>query len=155
MPIETHVNSSGETDPKMYAYQLGAETRSLDGVEAQKAVVSALSVRGINPADNAPSRLDITFSTLPAALQLSVGEALAAQAKIRKPKPSKKCDPVEYRLGVALTNISNGAVMYRSSASEYHCKGNETAIIPILSEAALKDLGSPKGIYVVERKVKR
>jgi hypothetical protein len=156
-PIQTHVSSSGEKGVQLSDYKIGAEIRPGDGILAQKSVVSSLSEHGIKQAEGAVQRLDVTFSVLPAALKLTLGEGTsppAAKTKERIPKPSKKCEPVEYRLGVAFTDMSNGTITYRSSASEYHCKGDPTAVIAVLTNAVLKDIGDPKGAYTVERKLK-
>jgi hypothetical protein len=99
-------------------------------------------------------RLDVTFSTRPAALWIKVGvnpPSAATKTKIKIPHPSKTCEPVEYRLGVTFTEMRNGTISYRSSASEYHCKGDPRPIIAALTDAALKDVGNPKGMYVLER----
>jgi hypothetical protein len=154
-PLETHVASSGEQGTQFSVYQLGSLVRTTDGLAARKAVVASLAGRGMQQAESAPLRLDVTFSALPAALSLSIGDGVPVgtkQAKHRKPKATKKCEPLEYRLGVAFTKINDGAIVYRSSAFEYHCRGNGEAVIAALTNAVLADIGAPKGTYSVERK---
>jgi hypothetical protein len=153
-PIETYVSSSGENGVQISSYQLGTEIRTEDGVAARESVVSSLAAQAIRQDSAAVLRLDVTFSALPAALRIKVGDnapSAATKANIKTPRPSKKCEPVEYRLGVAFTDMRDGKISYRSSASEYHCMGDPKPIISALTDAVLKDVGNPKGVYVRER----
>jgi hypothetical protein len=154
-PIDTYISSSGEKDVRLGDYQLGAEIRTVEGIAARENVVSGLAARAITRQEGAHLRLDVTFSTLPAALRVRAGDntpPVATKAKVKTPHPSKGCEPVEYRLGVAFTDMRDGRISYRSSAWEYHCKGDSKAVIAALTDAVLKDVGDPKGIYVLQRK---
>jgi hypothetical protein len=148
-PIETRINSAGEKDPALSAFVLGTEPRSEEGKAAQESVLAKLSERGLKANDAAPLRLDVTFSSLPASLKLVGSQGLG---KAKPKRKSKTCNSVEHKLGIALARISDGAVVYRSVALEYHCAGNALAVIPVLADAAVKDIGAPKGPYFVERK---
>jgi hypothetical protein len=150
-PIETRVHNTGENGPIGTSFVWGIEPRTEDGIFAKQSVAGLLSGQGLKQAEPATLRLDVTFSALPASLTIATGEAVAI-GKARPPRQSKKCEPMEYRLGVAFTTISNGATAYKSSAAEYHCMGNARAIIPALAELALRDMGKPAGAYSVERK---
>jgi hypothetical protein len=154
-PIETYVSTSGEKGVQISGYQLGTEIRTAEGIAARESVVDSLAARAIKQDAASAMRLDVTFSTLPAALRMKVGvnpPSAETKTKTKIPRPSKACEPVEYRLGVTFTDMRNGTISYRSSASEYHCKGETSPIIAALTDATLKDVGSPKGMYVVERK---
>jgi hypothetical protein len=152
VPIETRISSSGEADTRIAGFIWGSEVRSSEGNMAREAVGAKLALLGIVQAENAPLRLDVTFSTLPASLKLLPEEGAKTAGKAKPPRNSKKCDPMEYRLGISFARISDGAIVYRASAAEYHCNGKASSVIPLLADMALKDLGKPKGRYWVERK---
>jgi hypothetical protein len=156
-PLETRITSNGEKGAQFAEYQLGAAIRPADGLSAQKSVIANLAQRGIKQAEIAPVRLDVTFSALSAALKLNSGEssAVASAAKVHVPRSSKKCEPLDYRLGVTFTDIRSGTIVYRASAAEYHCKAAVDPIIASLSSAVLADIGTPKGGYVITRDNKR
>jgi hypothetical protein len=157
-PVETRVASNGEKGGQVAEYQLGAAITFADGLSAQKSVIAKLASRGIMQSDGAPVRLDVTFSALPAVLNLVSGDSAAANAdwqKIHIPRSSKTCEPLDYRLGVTFTDMRSGTIIYRANSAEYHCKGAVDPIINSLSTAAVRDIGSPKGLYVIKQSGKR
>lgn len=158
--IETRISSSGDAAFVMKAFSSAPADASATAGLARNAVLLSLKDRGVSEDSNASVRLHVTFAALPATLKLlpdagakavPVGSVTHAQP----PRKSAKCDPVEYRLGVTFSNIADGAVLYRGSAAEFHCRGHESKLVSILAAAALKDMGAPRGTYAVNRVVKR
>jgi len=43
--------------------------------------------------------------------------------------------------------VADGSEMYRSRVSEYHCRLPLAEALPIMINAALADLGKPRGSY--------
>ncbi len=151
-PIETRVSSIGENTPASSRYFWGNRISFGEANEVTQLIESRLLAKGLAIGETAPMRLDATFSALPAALKLRIGNGAAETTQIKPPRKSGKCEPVEYRFGLSLSRLEDGAIYYRSNAAEYHCKGNEAAILPMLIDAALVDIGSPKGNYSILRK---
>jgi hypothetical protein len=50
-----------------------------------------------------------------------------------------------------MTRISDGAELFKGRAAEYHCKMTAEEAMPALVDAALADLGKPRGSYVLKR----
>ena len=144
-PIETRVDSrgSGGTQPISFASDPDVIGSAVD---AQKLVAKALAAKGYRAADIADVSLHVTVSDRPAELSLHSGPAVIA------PNSGKKrCAKREYRLGVTLTKIADGALYYQSHAAEYHCKLTVQQVLPALADAALKDIGAPRGAYIIKR----
>jgi hypothetical protein len=115
-----------------------------------------LRLLGIIASGNGTMRLDVSFSTRPADINLRIGEigsAVVGKKRSTYPRKSRRCSPVDFRLGVVLTRIANGAEEYRASATERHCDGDAATALPVLASAVLADIGKPKGDYVIERKI--
>jgi hypothetical protein len=145
-PIETQVTSSGAgiSSPLRFSSESRAATD-----EAQRLVIERLQGKGLALDAAGEARLEVTLAARPSALALSAdGKALSpAYAK----KDSKRCKWQEYRLGIGLYRISDGAELYKASAAEHHCKDSLQQVMPILVDAALADLAAPRGSYLVKR----
>ena len=155
-PIETVVSTAGlnEGVGGNFVVPDPESKRDADVEFAQAAVIRKLAASGLHNAPDAAYRLEVTFAALPADLMVRVGDTASGTPppKRRKgPRKSKHCDPVDYRLGVLMSRIMDGATLYRSSAREYHCRGEQAAFIDQMVNAALADLGNPRGDYMVER----
>lgn len=149
-PIETRISSNGLTALAGGTYVLdGSVAPGAELVIAQRLVNEALSRKGYAAADNAELNLEVTLSSRPAQLSLTMAGTQLAAARQRA---RKGCSNVEYRLGVALTRIADGVVAYQSSAAEYHCSAALNDVLPFLVDAALADLGKPAGAYIIRRK---
>jgi hypothetical protein len=154
-PVETRVSNIGENAPAGSSYYWGNSIVAGDANGATQLIEGRLAAKGIAKGDTAALRLDATFAALPASLNLQIGsgsKSAVGPARIKPPRQSGKCEPVEFRLGLTLSRLDNGAIYYQSSAAEYHCKGDLVAVLPLLVDAALVDIGRPKGTYKVLRK---
>ena len=145
-PIETRIDSRGTGGPPPVSFAgdpdvLGAV------VDAQKLVAQALVAKGYRTAEVADVSLHVTLSDRPADLSLHSGSAVLAPTSGKK-----RCAKREYRLGVTLTKIADGALYYQSHAAEFHCNLVVEAVLPALVDAALKDIGAPRGSYAVKRR---
>lgn len=144
-PIETRVDSAGLSSAAPTSFAIEPDIGGpAAGVQAK--VVQMLTGRGYRVADNGALKLHVTASDRPAELALQSG------AKELSPAAGKKrCAKREYRVGITLTRISDGADFYKASASEFHCKLGLDDALPTLVSAALADLGAPRGSYVLNR----
>jgi hypothetical protein len=116
---------------------------------ARDMVVAKLEEKGFTLDDAGVLQLHVAVSERDAAIALSSEKGAIAKAKRRRPLQS--CADKEYRLAVALTRISDGALVYRGSAAEYHCKVKLAQAMPALVDRVLADLAAPKGDYALTR----
>jgi hypothetical protein len=151
--VDTRVNSAGAASPTPASYILVAPEKvtSPSYKAAQWLVADRLSKRGYTVSETGTLYLQVGIASRPASLELKQPDTILGEAS-KKP-PSKRCPLNEYRLTVSLTKVTDGTEIYRASASEYHCKLSLEAVLPVLADAALADLGQPKGAYVIERKL--
>jgi hypothetical protein len=113
---------------------------------AQALVAKLLTDKGYTADAAAELNLQVTLSDRPAALSLQNGQ------RILSPAAGKKtCAERDYRVGITLTRIADGAEYYRSSSAEFHCKLTMEQVLDNLVRAALSDLGAPRGSYTVKR----
>ncbi len=131
------------------AKAVGSEMRT-----AHDLVISSLAKRGYLPASAPQYNLAVTVSSRPAPLLVKIGNtpAVPANGKAKPKRIFAPCAKVEYRLAVVLTRIADGVVAYHGTAAEHHCKASLSQTLPALIDAALGDLGTPRGDYVVKRK---
>lgn len=153
--VETRVVSAGVAGaaPTRYIAALPNKISSQEYDIAHNLVATKLADRGYVSAADATLFLQVGVAQRPASLSLTQGGTILSPASAKR--GSRRCAISEYRLTVALTKIADGAEMYRAAASEYHCKLNIGAVLPRLVDAALADLGKPKGGYVTKRKQAR
>ena len=144
-PIETRVYSRGPNGAQPVSFAVDPDVLG-PAVDAQKLVVEALAAKGYRMAEMADVTLHVTLSDRPADLSLHSGPAVLASTSGKK-----RCAKREYRLGVTLTKIADGAVIYQSHAAEFHCKQTVEQVLPKLVDAALQDIGAPRGRYTVKR----
>jgi hypothetical protein len=151
-PIETRVMSDGQAGPitDNYVFAETAEAQSPELLQARALVVERLGARGLDAVETAALQLEVTLSSRAAILGLKQGNQVLSAPKPKKPFQS--CKDREYRIGIALTRIADGAEIYRASAAVHHCKVSLAEAVPSLVNAALADLGAPKGHYVVKRR---
>ena len=144
-PIETRVDSRGPSGAPPVSFAADPDVLGT-AVDAQKLVSQALTIKGYRAAEMAEVSLHVTLSDRPAVLSLHSGPAVLA------PNSGKKrCAKREYRLGVTLTKIADGLLFYQSHVAEFHCKLTLAQVLPALVDAALKDIGAPRGSYTVKR----
>jgi hypothetical protein len=152
-PVQTRVSSTGPgvVEPKTIMRDEIAPTGPARA--ARDAVTAMLAKRGFAEAADGELQLQVALSERDAALAVSAvtpsGKRNIAPAKQKKPLQS--CLDREYRISVVLTRISDGAMVYKGDAAEYHCKAKLAEVMPSLAERALADLAKPKGEYVVSR----
>lgn len=151
---ETRTNSVGMVNPEPGFYQLIAPEKivSPDLVKAQGLVTQKLASRGFSASVNGLYYLQVGTAERPSSISITkTGEAkLSTKKTIFKPK----CMPKEYRVVIALTKISDGQNIYYSSASEDHCKQSFDDVLPTLVDAALADLGKPRGAVTTKRRLR-
>ncbi len=145
-PIETRVDSRGMTAVQPVSFAVDPMPVGLR-LDAQNMVAKALLGKGYSAGEMAKLSLQVTVSDRPADLSLRAGSDVLAPAAGKK-----SCAKREYRLGIMLTEIANGSLYYQSHAAEYHCKQTIQQALPILVDAALKDIGAPRGSYIVKRR---
>ncbi|MFC4290869.1 hypothetical protein ACFOWX_00370 [Sphingorhabdus arenilitoris] len=153
--IDTRVMSSGAQNAAAARYILvpPAQLASPAYDQAGALVTQKLSAMGYEAAQDGSLYLEVGIASRPASLALKEAGKLLGPASTKR--GSSRCKWNEYRLTVALTRIADGAEIYRGAAGEYHCKENIETVLPLLVDAALADLGNPKGEYVNSRWVKR
>jgi hypothetical protein len=149
--VETRIHSSGTGPLSAQTYHIAmAEGASADVRRAYVLVQDALSAQGFAPADDAAILLQITVDSRDAALALgTIGPQNLSAAKGRK--PLQNCADKEFRLGLTMTRIADGAEIYRSRVAEYHCKMPLSDAMPSMVDAAVADLGKPRGSYLIRR----
>jgi hypothetical protein len=145
-PIETRVTSSGVTTAQTAGLSFDKDI-SGPAAEAQGLIVKALADKGYQIKEPADYSLQVSVSDRPSQLALHAGDAVLGVAPKRK-----QCAAREYRLGVTITRISDAMVAYNGHAAEYHCKQTLQQALPFLVAAALNDVGTPRGSYVVKRR---
>ncbi len=152
-PVETQVSSSGNGISGPVSILAEPGPANPVAASAYRAVAALLAKRGIATRANGEYQLQVGVSedasTVAIYRQDGLGKAAVATAK--KPKPLQSCADRQFRLTIALTRISDGALIYRGSALENHCKATLADAIPELANRALADLVSPKGVYTTTR----
>lgn len=144
-PIETRVESMGQTSAQPASFAINADA-SGPAASAQSVVAKRLTEKGYRQSEVAELNLQVSVSDRPAVLGLKTGNATLA------PDAGKKlCAKRDYRVGVVLTRIADGVTVYNSHASEFHCKQTLDQVLPSLINAAMADLGAPRGSYSVKR----
>jgi hypothetical protein len=116
---------------------------------ARDMVVAKLEEKGFTLGGTGALQLHVAVSERDAAISVATDKSEISKAKQRRPLQS--CADKEYRLAVALSRISDGALLYRGSAAEYHCKATLAQAMPTLVALALADLAAPKGDYALTR----
>jgi hypothetical protein len=153
--VDTRVNNAGVSSPVAASYILVAPDKvTSPAYDTAKALVAEhLAKKGYSASESGSLYLQVGVASRPASLTLKQPDITLGEAS-KKPS-SKRCPLNEYRLTLSLTNVADGAEIYRASASEFHCKLSLETVLPVLVDAAIADLGKPKGAYVIERKLPR
>ena len=150
--VETRITSKGQPALVAGAFSLSEnKSQTAELLAAQKLVTDALLSRGYAVAENGTLHLEVSLSERPAELSLGTAAGPASLAIAKRKKPLQSCKDREYRIGVALTRVTDGALVYQASAAEYHCNQPLAEVLPELVKAALADLGNPRGTYSVRR----
>jgi hypothetical protein len=151
--VETRVSSSGQAgvSPASFSYDM-EQPKTVELQAAYYQVVTGLAAKGFGKAKPGALNLQVSLSSRPAQLTLATGSGTLSPAK--KKKALQSCQDKEYRLLIILTQIADGSEIYRGSAAEYHCNMPMADAVPTLVNAALVDVGQPRGSYAVMRKAK-
>lgn len=151
-PIETRITSSGLTDPAAQPYMFNMEVpSSQEAASARRLVESRLADHGYSEVKNGPLLLEVTLDSRDASLALGTAAGSDNLSVAKKRKALQNCKDREYRLGITLTRIADGAVQYQSRIAEYHCKMSLAEALPDMVKAGLTDLGQPRGSYTLHR----
>jgi hypothetical protein len=123
-------------------------------LSARDAVLGKLAAKGFSVAEPAAYSLEVTLASRPADLALATMRdgANVVLASGNGKKGAKNCVNNDYRINIALSRLSDGAMLYKGTASENHCKAPLGEVVPFLVDTAMNDFGSPKGTYAVTRK---
>jgi hypothetical protein len=145
-PIQTRVDSAGVAAFAPTTFMVDANNQ-VENSTARTLSISALEKKGLILAPAGQLLMQVTTAERSADLALSNGKAMLS------PRAGKKrCAKKEYRVGIVLTRISDGAEIYRAHAGEFHCTLTLDAVLPALVDAAVADIGNPRGSYVVKRR---
>ncbi len=149
-PIETRVTSMGEPSIAAARYLVTGDEPVPQGelLLARNLVTDALLKREIAASPLGELHLEVTVSSRLASLGLKQSGGALSQAKPMK--PLQNCVDQEYRLGITLTRIADGKQLYRGTAAQYHCHMPLSEAVPKLVDAAIADLGAPKGSYSIK-----
>lgn len=151
--VETRISSSGIANPAAASFMISTVAGTSEDLRAAYALVAKNMVgRGFTMAKEAPLHLEITLDARGADLALAT--ATGPMSSPKKRKPLQSCGDREYRFSVTLTRVADGLEIYKGRAAEYHCKMPVKEALPILVNAALADLGQPRGSYVVKRQAR-
>jgi hypothetical protein len=144
-PIETRIDNAGLSSVEPTSFAIDSNAIGLvAGVQSKAA--SILTDKGFRQSEKADLMLQVTVSDRPANLALQNGSVTLS------PSASKKrCAKRDYRVGVMLVRLADGATYYRSTAAEFHCKLTLEQALAGLVSAALADVGNPKGNYTINR----
>jgi hypothetical protein len=150
--VETRVSSSGANQLPAGSYMVAALAEAATDLRVARSLVAErLAQKGFIEAKEAPLHLEVTFDVRDASLSLGSSAGPGSISGAKKRKPLQSCVDREYRLGVTLTQIADGAELYRGRAAEYHCNMPAKEALPALVDAVLADMGQPRGSYVVKR----
>jgi hypothetical protein len=153
--IETCISNSGMNTPQHEQYMISTFAEaSPDLRTAYSLVARNIAQKGFVIAKSAPLHLEITLDARDAALALGSAAGPDSLSPAKRKKPLQSCQDKEYRLGITLTRVADGSEVYKSRASEYHCKMPVADALPVLVSAALADFGNPRGSYSVKRTAK-
>lgn len=151
--VQTRVSSAGLPDAAAGAFMISTtEVRSPELQQAYPLVTKTLASKGYSIAKEAPLHLQVTVDSRDAALSVGGAAGPTDLSAAKKQKPLQSCKDKEYRFGVTLTRVADGVEIYRGRAAEYHCKMALVEALPTLVDAALADVGAPRGAYTLSRK---
>lgn len=146
-PIETRVQNAGSGVASAGSYRV-AQAPGDPSDSQQMALaetIKALAGMGWNQSDNGKHLLSVAVAERPADLGLAIKTGAVAQP-LATPKPERlmqSCKDREYRVTVALVDAATGAVTYRGSAAEFHCREQLANVLPLLVDHAVHDMHSP------------
>ncbi len=150
--VETRISSAGQPSAVTGSFTFSdTEAPTSESRYARNLVSDALLERGFKADESGSLHLEVTLAVRPASLALGTATGPGSLSPAKRQKPLQSCEDREYRVGVTLTLIANGALAYQSSAAEYHCNMPLSEALPGLVDAALADLGNPRGEYKIQR----
>lgn len=154
-PIETRLNNAGIGVAQAGSYRVvqapGDQSDSQQMALAE--TIKALAGLGWTQSDSGRHLLSVAVAERPADLGLAIKAGTAAQP-LATPKPQRimqSCKDREYRVTVALVDAVSGAVAYRGSAAEFHCREQLANVLPLLVDHAVQDMGNPGQMRSVVR----
>jgi len=151
--IDTRVTSLGTPWATPAAFMMSTTDETPTEVRrAYPIVTKRMAAKGYSLAKEAPLHLQVTVDARSAALALGNADGVAALSGAKARKPFQSCEDREYRVGVTLTRVADGVELFRGRAAEHHCKMPLGDALPALVNAALADLGGPRGSYIITRR---
>jgi len=151
--IDTRITSMGAPTATPETFMISTTDETPEAVRrAYPLVTKRMTVKGYSIAKDAPLHVQVTVDARDAALALGNSDGMYALSAPKARKPLQSCADKEYRVGITLTRVADGAELYRGRAAEYHCKMTLADALPALVDAALTDLGAPRGAYIITRR---
>lgn len=151
--IDTRVTSMGAPTATPEAFMISTTDETPEALRrAYPLVTKRMAAKGYSIAKDAPLHVQVTVDARDAALALGNSDGVSALSASKARKPLQSCADKEYRVGITLTRVADGAELYRGRAAEYHCKMTLADSLPALVDAALLDLGAPRGAYIITRR---
>lgn len=151
--IDTRVTSMGISVATPEAFMISTTDDTPAAVRrAYPLVTKRMTAKGYSIAKDAPLHMQITVDARDAAMALGDSDGVSALSAPKARKPLQSCADKEYRVGITLTRVADGFELYRGRAAEYHCKMTLAEALPALVDAALTDLGAPRGAYIITRR---
>lgn len=151
--IDTRVTSMGVPTATPEAFMISTTDESPEAVRrAYSLVTKRMAAKGYSIAKDAALHVQVTVDARDAALALGNSDGIAALSAPKARKLLQSCADKEYRVGITMTRVVDGLELYRGRAAEYHCKMTLADALPALVDAALIDLGAPRGAYITKRR---
>jgi hypothetical protein len=151
-PIETRIMSAGVAAPlsaeQSFRFAAAPDPLSEVQIAAQNLVTERLGSHGLRPGEPAQLVVTVAVADRPAAIGIVRADPENGAQTLASPKPRKplqNCDDREHRVQLTIESAASGALHYRGAAAEYHCRARLSETLPLLVDAALADLGAPKG----------
>ena len=146
-PIETRVHNAGSGVAPVGSYRVVQAPGDASDVQqmALAETIKALAAMGWTQSDKGQHLLSVAVAERPAQLGLAVKTGAEPQS-LAVPKPVRlmqSCKDREYRVTVALVDGASGAMAYRGSAAEYHCREQLANVLPLMVDMAVQDMRNP------------
>lgn len=150
--VETRISSKGQPAAVSGSYSFTYDNAPTPELRYARSLVSDLLLeRGLKASRNGTLNLEVTLAVRPASIAVGTDNGPGSLSPAKPKKPLQSCEDHEYRVGVTLTRVADGVLAYQGSSAEYHCNMPLAEALPGLVDAALADLGNPRGNYSSKR----
>jgi hypothetical protein len=151
--VMTRVSGEGAgiAPPARLAFLKADEDAPAADEATAKALADALRAQGYSVADDADYLIDFALAQRPAALGITTAGSTTPISAATVRKPLQSCKDNTHRLTVTVADRKTGAMLYRGSAEEHHCKATLAESRGALIDAVVADLKKPGGARVLKR----